>query len=87
MKKTAQSLGIKENCIKNLRIVRRSVDARKKDIKFVYSVDAEVESGLKYKHSSSVTEVNEKRYIPVKALWTQCGVTVMWGKAAQLICT
>ncbi|MBQ2752650.1 MAG: FAD-dependent oxidoreductase [Firmicutes bacterium] len=67
LKKTSQSLGIKENCIKSLRIVRRSVDARKKDIKFVYLVDAEVENGLKYKHSNSVTEVNEKRYIPVKS--------------------
>ncbi|MBE6007812.1 MAG: hypothetical protein E7235_01280 [Lachnospiraceae bacterium] len=67
LKKTAQLLGIKESYIKNIKIVRRSLDARKKDIKFVYCVDAEVENGLKYKRSNSVTEVNEKVYIPLKS--------------------
>ena len=67
LKKTAKSLGIKDSCIKKIKIVRRSVDARKKDIMFVYCVDAEVENGLKYKRSNSVTEVNERVYIPVKS--------------------
>ncbi len=66
-KKTAAVLKINEKDIKSLEIVRRSIDARKKDIKFVYCVDVEVENEEKVRLGKDVLRVEKKGYKPVES--------------------
>lgn len=63
-KKTAKILNIKEDDIKSIKIIKRSVDARKKEIKFVYTVDAEVKNESGIRLEKGVTKCEDKEYIP-----------------------
>ena len=66
IKKVAKKLNIKEEIIKNIKINKESIDARKKpDIYFIYEVDIEVlneESVLKKNKSNDILKVEEKEY-------------------------
>lgn len=66
IKKVAKKLNIKEEIIKNIKINKESIDARKKpDIYFIYEVDIEVlneELILKKNKSNDILKVEEKEY-------------------------
>ena len=67
MKKLAKQLRLPENEILEYRIVKRSVDARKKDdICFIYTVDAAVKNEAawlkKHRNEKSVTKAAETAY-------------------------
>ncbi len=49
LKNAAVILGIKENQIKNLKIFRRSLDARKEQLHYVYAVDVETSEQIRKK--------------------------------------
>lgn len=71
--KAAKRLGVSKEHIKNLKIVRRSIDARKKeDVHFLYSVTAECENGrsLLKKEIPDVALMEEKPAEPL-ALGTE----------------
>lgn len=66
-KKVTTILKIKEKDIKSLKIIRRSLDARKKDIKYVYSVNVELLDGVKPFMGKDVSEATEKAFEPLKS--------------------
>ena len=63
-KKTAKLLKVKESDIKSLKIVKRSLDARKKDIHFVYTVNVEVKNEQAVRLTQNITKTEDKPYAP-----------------------
>lgn len=64
LKKAAIILGIKENQINDLKIFRRSLDARKDELQYVYAVDVDTTVPVKKKlKPNEVGNVNPGKYI------------------------
>lgn len=65
-----KKLGVKPNCIININILRRSVDARKhEDLKYIYSLDVEVleeQKVLNYKHNKKSPDIMESTTVEYK---------------------
>lgn len=61
--KCARRLGIQKSDITDLRIIKRSIDARKKpDVLYQYQTGVSVSFGTKTKQSASVSKLKENRY-------------------------
>lgn len=84
-KKLAKSLNIKTNELNNIRIVKQSIDARKKnDISFVYSVVAEIDSKIKIRENNDIKlfeESIEEKLTPGKDKLSTRPVVVGTGPA------
>lgn len=67
IKKLSKSLRVNSELIKEYKIVKQSIDARKKnDIKFIYTVDVKLENEsqiLKHISDTNVTPIKSKKYI------------------------